>query len=206
MNNNESISFIPTEMREASQGSFPLSPGVMGGHYAVSDLYWHNRSDILRFLTIEEVFGTANPEPPTITIPKNHTRLSSPQGLNSSVWNTFLRTSFEDRPNIDSQKRVRDLISINAHADASHFAARMRGEKSKVIHGKPAPSILRAFVFENRHPYQNNEFFQWLVAEMAREIVSENQNNFDSAWSSGLKGLVLMWNAHFPEEAFIPSK
>lgn len=196
--------FIAHEMREANLGSFPLSPGIMTGHYLVADLYWYYRQDLLKELTIPEVFGTNNPEPYKLTIPKGHRSLTSPEGLNNSVWKSFLDKVFLTHPDINKVEKVRSLISVNANSDKTNLEKRITGEKSKIAQGDVAPSLLRAFVFEGRFPFKENEFFIWLFAEMAQEIIATSQGNFTESWSNGLQGLVLMWNAKFPDNPFIP--
>ena len=47
---------LADEMRQASLGSFPLSPGIMAGHIAVADLYSRYRRDEFKGKKIEDVF------------------------------------------------------------------------------------------------------------------------------------------------------
>lgn len=197
---------IPKEMREASIGSFPLSPATMEGHYLVCDLYWYFRQSLLGDTTIEEVFGTKKPEPPKIVIPAGHIPISKPGGVNSTVWEKILDVTFKSRPQINPEAKVQQLVSVNAKSDTYNFEARLSGQKSRIAHGAVAPSLLRAFVFEGRFPYRDNQFFQWLIAEMAGQVTQAYDGNFDELWNDGLKGLVLLWNAKFPGESFIPGK
>jgi len=78
--------FIAEEMRSASRGSFPLSPRIMDGHYLTAHLYWHYRRDLLSERSIIDIFGTREPEPPKLQLPKGHIPIFSLDGLNERVW------------------------------------------------------------------------------------------------------------------------
>ncbi len=199
-----SVSNIPEEMREASLGSFPISPGVYSGHTATALLYWHYRQPILEKHTIEEIFGTESPEPPRLEIPPGH-RNVSPSGLSSTVWNTFLDTSFNARPKVNKSSEIRTLIQINASSDQRNFDQRIAGGKSRIVGDEPNPSLLRAFAIEQRFPIQNN-FFTWLMSEIVHDIKNAENKGFKESWSKELQGLVLMWNAQFPDDPFISTQ
>lgn len=200
------VGFIPQEMREASLGSFPLSPGTMEGHDLIAGLYWFYRRDVLRKKTVHEVFGEGDPAPPKLVIPEGHRIIGNIDGLNTTVWKRFLSASFTERPSVNQTLNVRSLIAVNASSDRLHFERRLSGQRSKVIPGGPAPSLLRAFVFENKFPYQENEFYTWLILEMAKHITEAHKGNFARSWSSGLQALSIMWNATFPDTQFVSEK
>ncbi len=195
---------IAEEMRQASYYSFPLSPGTMEGHYNVADLYWHFRQPLILGKTIEQIFETNDPKPIKLVVPQGHTSLTYTDGVNNTVWERFISNAFISHPKIDPVEKVRGLITVNASSDVKNFEKRLAGEKSKIALGGIAPSLLRAFVFEEKFPLNDNAFFCWLFSHMAEQIVGAHHGKFKESWSSGLQGLVLMWNAKFPNDPFIP--
>ncbi|MBP9820169.1 hypothetical protein KBC79_05550 [Candidatus Woesebacteria bacterium] len=205
MNEND-LSHIPREMREASFGSFPFSPGMMTGHYTIANLYSFFRRELLSGKTIEQVFGTTDPEPPQLTIPIGHIFLSSTDGVNNSVWRRFLSTTFVEQPDIDPIEQARTLITVNSTSDKKHFEERIAGKKSQFPPSKPSPSLIRAFLFEDKFPIKNNEFFQWLFAQMTWQILEAQANDFNDMWCSSLHGLISFWDTAFPDDPFIPKE
>lgn len=200
---------IPDEMRRASLNSFIVSPGTMRGHKATSNGYWYYRQDLLRGKTIKQVFGTDDPRPPKLVIPGGHIPLSSIEGLNTSVWEDFLETSFSTRPEVNILQEIRDLITLNAQKDREHFEKRLKGGKSHFIPGQTLPSLLRAICFTDEFKRENpfvhwDDFFHLFMAQVATEIFYAAEDNFSAPESKELEGLVLMWNAKFPDEPFIP--
>ena len=195
--------FLAQEMRDASRGSFPLSPGVMDGHYAVANLYWYFRQPLLAKASITGIFGVENPAPPILTLPEGH-RAVSLGGLNGMVWEQFLETVFTKRPRVNAKTEIQALITTNANSDANNFDRRLQGEKSHVVPGdRPVPSLLRSFLYENMFPVRS-QFFSWLFTEMRREAADAAKQNFAAKWSKSLDLLVGTWNTQFPHNPFIP--
>lgn len=200
------LHLIPDEMREADLASFPYSPGIMDGHYIFSQLYWFKRQALLKNESRMSVFKTNTPEPPRLQIPGGHIKIHSTDGLNQLVWNDFLEKSFDSRPTVNHIEQIRSLITVNARADRRHFEQRTAGNKSQIFPGGPAYSILRTGIFENRDYLKDNLFYLWLISETAQQIQEAIGNDFSESWTSELKALVLMWNAKFPDEPFIPKE
>lgn len=204
--NELSPGLIAQEMREASRGSFPLSPGTMDGHYAVSRLYWHYRQDTLTHATVSSVFGIQNPDPPVLRLPAGHQHFSI-DGLNRSVWKDVLQTAFVTKPKVDFESDVQLLLSKNAASDVTNFSKRLRGEKAQIAtpDTRLTPSLVRGFLYENKFP-EKNEFFSWLFDQMRREVASASKEGFNESWSKSLGTLVDTWNKHFQDNPFIPSE
>lgn len=197
------LQLIPQEMREASRGSFPLSPGVMSGHYNCSRLYWYFRRDVLATETVFEVFGEQEPAPPIMEMPAGHVPRNV-DGLNLSIWKDFLNNSFSARPEVDHKKEIRDLVTSNATSDNRYFEQRLNGQWSQIIGIETPPSLLRAFLYEGRFPDQN-EFFDWVFAQMREQVALAQDTGFTEEWSKNLGTLFETWSKHF-KEPFVPQE
>lgn len=197
--------FIAEEMRQASRGSFPLSPGIMTGHYVTARLYWHFRRDVLGGQSVKGIFGKEEPSPPVLRLPAGHRHVSI-EGLNETVWQDFLETAFTKRPVVDPLQEMRTLISVNALSDTANFDRRLNGEKSHIVNGNtPVPSLLRAFMYEDAFP-ERTPFFEWVLDGMRIETSIATHTGFTDSWSESLGKLVTTWNNRFPDNPFIPDK
>ena len=121
-----------------------------------------------------------------------------------NVWRMFILSAFGEQPEIDTTKQVRRLISANAEVDKRNFHQRIAGKRSRVAQGGLAPSLLRAFAFEDRFPIKNG-FFKEILLKMAVEMTNAQENNFQDEWSLDLGMLVSLWNVTYPSEPFIPA-
>lgn len=195
---------LAQEMREASRGSFPLSPATMTGHSIVSRLYSYYRRDTFLDKSIPDIFGIVTPDPPRLQLPPGH-RTMDVDALNRSVWQDFLDTLFARKPYVDPTLEIRSLIGVNASSDSMNFADRLQGRRSRIaISGNSAPSLLRAFLYEHEFP-EKNEFFSWLFEEMRFEVAAAEHLGFSEDWSKSLQTLINTWNRQFPGNPFVVS-
>lgn len=196
--------FIAEEMRAASAGSFPLSPGTMTGHYTTARLYWHYRQDILLKHTVHDIFGVDEPNPPALRAPDGH-RTVHVDGLNHQIWSHFL-TGFGVKHDIDAQSEIRTLMQISAASDVANFQNRLEGKKSRLVvgsDGNPVPSLLRAFMYEDAFPH-NFPFFQWMFGQMRAEADSIVASGFKGTCGESLRQLMVKWSAKYPDIPFEP--
>lgn len=186
--------------------SYLLSPQYEDGHGHVGVIYgrWLEDRGLKQLSRYTEILRAPSISPPDSDIKHQSIKRADLPELIDSHWRTFMRGLADSQADIDEE--FLDLVNFTASMDLKFFAKRMSGKGVKAATGSdPAPSLLRAYVFENRFPNPHDEasiFYNYLLEKMAWTVAEMLAQYMPHR--PALRQVVRLWQANFEGAPFIP--